>query len=115
MRKAIVFHDGRWYVRRIRVVEYDLDRDEKVYRCDQHISGPHELLSDVPEVQELRNPPSMTLCMSSPCEYDHLIDRIWEMEVECGLTVADREKIVDALRVMARLDENRQSCPRDER
>jgi hypothetical protein len=27
-----------------------------------------------------------------------LIDRIWEMEVEGGLTVADREKIVDALR-----------------
>jgi hypothetical protein len=91
MRKAIVFHDGKWYVRRIRVVEHDLGRDEKVYRCDQHISGPHELLSDVPEVQEL-------LCMSSPCEYDHLIDRIWEMEVEGGLTVADREKIVDALR-----------------
>lgn len=27
-------HSGKWYVRRIRVVEHDIDRDEKVYRCD---------------------------------------------------------------------------------
>jgi hypothetical protein len=29
--------DGAWFVRRIRVVEHDGDKDEKVYRCDQPI------------------------------------------------------------------------------
>ena len=33
-------HEGIWYVRRIRVVEHDLDHDEKVYRCDQPLGGP---------------------------------------------------------------------------
>lgn len=26
--------EGNWFVRRIRVIEHDLDKDEKVYRCD---------------------------------------------------------------------------------
>lgn len=26
--------DGTWYARGVRVVEHDLDRDERVYRCD---------------------------------------------------------------------------------
>lgn len=29
--------NGDWYVRRIRIVEHDLGKDEKVYRCDQPI------------------------------------------------------------------------------
>jgi hypothetical protein len=33
-RVAIVTDGDGWYVRRIRVIEHDLDRDEKVYRCD---------------------------------------------------------------------------------
>ena len=38
MRVAIVCDEkGTWYVRRIRVVEYDLDANEKVYRCDSNI------------------------------------------------------------------------------
>lgn len=41
MRIAIVSdNDGQWYARRIRVVEHDLDADEKVYRCDRHLGGP---------------------------------------------------------------------------
>lgn len=33
-RVAIIFDGSAWHVRRIRVIEHDLDRDEKVYRCD---------------------------------------------------------------------------------
>lgn len=39
MRVAIVNSDGFWFIRRIRSVEHDLERDEKVYRCDEPI-GP---------------------------------------------------------------------------
>lgn len=44
-RLAIVFDGRRWYVRRIRVIEHDLDRDEMIYRCDLPISGPHTTLA----------------------------------------------------------------------
>ncbi len=37
LRPAIVFDGNRWFVRSIRVIEHDLDRDEKIYRCDQPI------------------------------------------------------------------------------
>lgn len=40
--------DGGWYVRRIRVVEHDLDKDEKVYRCDLPIG------LRLNEIEELR-------------------------------------------------------------
>lgn len=36
-RFAIVFNDGKWFVRHIRLIEHDLERDEKVYRCDKPI------------------------------------------------------------------------------
>ena len=40
-RVLIVSDDaGQWYVRRVRLVEHDLARDEKVYRCDQPLGGP---------------------------------------------------------------------------
>lgn len=38
-RIAIVFDNEKWHVRRIRVIEHDLDRDEKVYRCDKPIAS----------------------------------------------------------------------------
>lgn len=37
---------GKWYVRRIRIVEHDLDRDEKVYRCDLPVGT---ACNDLPE------------------------------------------------------------------
>lgn len=43
---AIVFDGRRWYVRRIRAIQHDLDRDEMVYRCDQPIAN------DLPNVME---------------------------------------------------------------
>lgn len=53
MKKAIVFDGKKWHVRRIRLIEHDLDRDEKVYRCDMPISSDHDNLADVPEVAAL--------------------------------------------------------------
>jgi hypothetical protein len=41
--------EGKWYVRSIRVVEHDLERDEKVYRCDRHLGGPFAL-AEVPQI-----------------------------------------------------------------
>jgi hypothetical protein len=42
-RVLIVFNEGVWYVRRVALVEHDIapGRDQMVYRCDEHISGPH--------------------------------------------------------------------------
>ena len=40
-RLAIVFDGENWHVRSIRLIEHDLDRDEKVYRCDKPISNDH--------------------------------------------------------------------------
>lgn len=51
MRVAIVSDDdGKWYVRRIRVVEHALDRDEKVYHCDKHLGGPFTTLGEAAAV-----------------------------------------------------------------
>lgn len=43
--------DGNWYVRAVRLVEHDLDNDEKVYRCDQPIGGKYKSLAEVPQVR----------------------------------------------------------------
>jgi hypothetical protein len=37
---------GAWYIRRIRVVEHALDRDEKVYRCDWPVGGRYASLEE---------------------------------------------------------------------
>lgn len=52
-RYLIVFDGTTWHVRHVRVIEYDLERDEKVYRCDQPISSDHATLADVPQVADL--------------------------------------------------------------
>ena len=44
-RALIVFDGTAWFVRRVRVIEHDLGRDEKVYRCDEHIAGPCSILA----------------------------------------------------------------------
>lgn len=47
MRLAIVSDDdGKWYIRRIRVVEHNLTDDEKVYHCDKHLGGPFDRLGE---------------------------------------------------------------------
>lgn len=48
-RMAIVFDGERWHVRSIRAIEHDLDRDEKVYRCDRPISNDHATLAEAVE------------------------------------------------------------------
>jgi hypothetical protein len=40
-RVLVVFNDGAWYVRSVGVVEHDMANDAMVYRCDEHVSGPH--------------------------------------------------------------------------
>lgn len=35
---------GKWYVRRIRIVEHDMYRDEKIYRCDLPIGTAYDSL-----------------------------------------------------------------------
>jgi hypothetical protein len=55
MRKAIIFDGRKWHVRRIREIEHNLDRDEKVYRCDKPISNDHATLADVPDVKAAVN------------------------------------------------------------
>lgn len=43
--KVLIVFDGKsWFVRRVRVIEHDLDRDEKVYRCDKPLGGPFKKL-----------------------------------------------------------------------
>ncbi len=45
-RLLVVFDGTSWFVRKVRVIEHDLARDEKVYRCDEHVSGPHDSIDD---------------------------------------------------------------------
>ena len=45
-RCAIIFDGAHWYVRRIRSIEHDLNRDEKVYRCDAPIGRRYRALSE---------------------------------------------------------------------
>lgn len=52
-RIAIVFDGSKWHVRRIRLIELDLDKMEMVYRCDDPISNDHATLADVPQVADL--------------------------------------------------------------
>jgi hypothetical protein len=42
----LVFNEGFWYVRSVASVMHDLDRDEKVYRCDGHVGGPYNTLEE---------------------------------------------------------------------
>jgi hypothetical protein len=44
---------GKWYVRRIRVVEHDMDRDEKVYRCDLPVGTAYNSLSAAVDALQL--------------------------------------------------------------
>jgi len=53
---CIVFDGVAWFTRRVRVIEHDLDRDEKVYRCDKHLGGPFR--SAMEAVGSLAVPPA---------------------------------------------------------
>lgn len=44
---------GKWFVRRIRIVEHDMDRDEKVYRCDLPIGAAYSSLPAAVEALQL--------------------------------------------------------------
>lgn len=52
-RVAIVYDGERWHVRRIALIEHDLERDHKIYRCDLPLGNDHPTLGDVPEVAAL--------------------------------------------------------------
>lgn len=44
LRRVVLVFDGTaWFVRRLRQIEHDLSRDEKVYHCDKHLGGPFTL------------------------------------------------------------------------
>ena len=46
-------HSGRWFIRHVRVVEHDMDRDEKVYRCDVPAGGPYDDLPSAVQAFQL--------------------------------------------------------------
>ncbi len=45
-RPLLVFDGHAWFLRSVRVIEHDLTRDEKVYRCDAHLGGPFQTLRE---------------------------------------------------------------------
>lgn len=45
-RILIVFDGDCWFIRRVRASEHDAARDEKVYRCDEHLGGPFGTLDE---------------------------------------------------------------------
>lgn len=56
MRIAIVSdNEGRWFVRRIRLVEHALVQDEKVYYCDEHLGGPFKTIEDAVTLAKVRS------------------------------------------------------------
>jgi len=52
-RRLFVWDGQAWFVRHIRVIEHDLERDERVYRCDEPLGGAFLHLADIPEVAAL--------------------------------------------------------------
>lgn len=46
-------HSGKWFIRHVRVVEHDLTRDEKVYRCDTPAGGPYDDLASAVQAYQL--------------------------------------------------------------
>jgi len=61
VRRVLVAFDGKaWFVRRIRLVEHDMDADEMIYYCDQPIGvrfdSSHKALAAARAF--LRTPPS---------------------------------------------------------
>lgn len=51
-RVLIVFDGMAWFIRHVRLIEHDLTKDEKVYRCDKPLGGPYKTLNEA--VQEVR-------------------------------------------------------------
>jgi len=45
-RIAITFDGTSWFIRRIAVIEHDLEHDDMIYRCDLHLGGPFETVHD---------------------------------------------------------------------
>ena len=45
-RLLIVCDGGAWYVRRLVSITHDLERDQKIYRCDAPIGGPCATLKE---------------------------------------------------------------------
>jgi hypothetical protein len=51
--RVVLVYDGNlWFARHLRVIEHDLDRDEKVYRCDAPIGGGHSTLEGLVRMLE---------------------------------------------------------------
>ncbi len=46
-RVAIIFDGRKWFLRRIRCIEHDLERDEKVYRCDKPIGTAEPFMAKI--------------------------------------------------------------------
>jgi hypothetical protein len=51
-RLLIVRNGGKWYIRRVRLVEhyYDPPLDEKVYHCDRHLGGLYKTFDEAAKV-----------------------------------------------------------------
>ncbi len=54
-RVLIVCDDtGKWFVRRVRMTEHNLDLDQMIYHCDEPLGGPYDdLAGAVARVQRL--------------------------------------------------------------
>jgi hypothetical protein len=46
MKRYLLVNDasGKWFIRHVRMVEYNLTKDEKIYRCDAPAGGPYDTL-----------------------------------------------------------------------
>jgi len=45
--RILIVYDGHfWFIRYVRAIEHDMDRDEQVYRCDAPMGGSHATLDD---------------------------------------------------------------------
>ncbi len=56
-RILIVFDGSAWFIRAVRLIEHDLDNNEKIYRCDAPLGGPFTTLDEaVTAVGKLEQP-----------------------------------------------------------
>ena len=47
MKRILISFDGtNWFIRRIAVIEHDLEHDDMIYRCDKPLGGPFKTVHE---------------------------------------------------------------------
>lgn len=67
MTRILISFDGTsWFIRRIAVIEHDLEHDDMIYRCDKPLGGPFGTVHEAVAALEIEA--AMKIIHTDPCE-----------------------------------------------